>query len=92
MNKQVKYGLIVTAVNILIFLLLIAIGDKVSGLDTGLFIILVVPGIILLLELIFGIVFLAATTAQKDLGAGLLMGFGLTLLIGLGVCGVMARM
>jgi len=89
MNKPVKYGLIVTLANILVFAMLLAIGNSM-GMESGLFVILVLPGIILLLELIVGIILAAATTAQKDIGAGLLIGLGITLLIGLGVCGIAA--
>ncbi|HYC27348.1 MAG TPA: hypothetical protein VEB42_01015 [Chitinophagaceae bacterium] len=92
MNKPVKYAFVVAGSNLVLFLLLIFIGDKLSNMDTALFVLLAIPAIILLLELILGIVFMAATNDRKDLGAGLLIGFGITLLIGLGVCGVMASM
>lgn len=89
MSKAVKYGLIITACNIGGFLLLIPFADKMN-MDAGLFLLLVLPAIVLLIELILGIIF-AATSVNKDLGSGLLLGVGLTLLIGLGVCGIISN-
>jgi hypothetical protein len=91
-NKALKYALITFGANVVIFVLLImivtAFGDN---LDVALALLLLVPIIALLGELILGIIFAVSKTKQ-NLGAGLLIGFLATLLIGLSVCGILAGM
>ena len=91
MNKVTKYALIVTVTNLVVFALLVVFtinfGDE---LDVALVLLLFFPLLMLVLELIVGIVY-AVGESKKDIGAGLLIGCGLTLLIGLSVCGVMAN-
>jgi hypothetical protein len=65
-----------------------AFGDN---LDVALTLLFLVPIIILIAELILGIVFAAGKT-KKDFGKGLLIGAGITVLIGLSVCGFLAGM
>jgi hypothetical protein len=90
MNKVGKYALIIFSVNVLTYILFIAItvafGDNLEVALTMLFLI---PIIMLLGELILGIIF-AFSQSKKELGQGMLIGLGATLLIGLSVCGVLA--
>ena len=90
MNKVGKYTLIVFSVNVVTYVLFIFItvvfGDNLEVALTMLFLI---PILLLLAELIFGIVF-AFSQSKKEFGQGLLIGLGVTLLIGLSVCGILA--
>lgn len=91
-NKALKYALITLGANVVVYVLLIMIVTAVGdNLDVALTLLLLVPIISLLGELIFGIIFAVGKTKQ-NLGAGLLIGFGATLLIGLSVCGIIAGM
>lgn len=86
MNNIFKYALIVFGINVIVYVFLImittAFGDN---LEVALSLLFLVPIIILLGELILGIIF-AAGTKKKDLGKGMLIGCGITILIGLSVC------
>ena len=88
MNNIFKYAMIVFLSNVVVYVIFImittAFGDD---LDVALTLLLFVPIIVLLAELIFGIVFAAGQT-KKDLGKGLLIGCGVTILIGLSICGI----
>jgi hypothetical protein len=90
MNKVGRYALIVFSANVLLYILFIAItlmfGDN---LDVALTVLFLVPIIVLLGELICGIVF-SVGQSKRELGQGLLIGVGATLLIGLSVCGILA--
>ena len=90
MNKVGKYALIVFSVNVVTYVLFIFItvvfGDNLEVALTMLFLI---PILLLLAELIFGIVFVF-NESKRELGQGLLIGLGATLLIGLSVCGILA--
>ena len=92
MNNVFKYAAIVFAGNVILFVLLLMITNAVGdNLDVALTLLFLVPIIILILELVLGIIFAAGNT-KRDLGKGLLIGFGITLLIGLSVCGILAGM
>lgn len=79
MSKSLQYGLLITGCNIILVILTFIISSGFGLLLMA-----------FLLELAFGIV-LSISGSKKDLGAGLLIGLGLTLLIGLGVCGIFMR-
>ena len=92
MNNVFKYAAIVFAGNIILFVLLLMITNAVGdNLDVALTLLFLVPILLLLFELIFGIIF-AAGKSKKDFGKGLLIGCGITVLIGLSVCGILAGM
>lgn len=92
MNKVGKYALIVFTINVVAYVFLImitvALGDNLEAALTLLFL---VPIILLLAELILGIIF-AVGQSKKALGQGMLIGLGVSLLIGLSVCGILAGM
>ena len=92
MNKTTKYALLTAGGNLALFLLLLlltfATGDS---LDVALALLFFLPIFALLIELVVGIA-MAVGEKNKEIGAGLLIGVGLTLLIGLSACGIMVNM
>ena len=90
MKDTTKYATLVTVGNVVLLAILIGIGDKMPT-ETGLTLILGVPAVVLLAELVLGIV-LAVSNKNSGIGAGILIGLGITLLIGLSICGIMMRM
>lgn len=92
MNNTFKYALIVFGVNLILFVLLLMITNAVGdNLDVALTLLFLVPILLLLVELVLGIIFAAGKT-KKDFGKGLLIGAGITVLIGLSVCGILVGM
>jgi hypothetical protein len=90
MKDSTTYAILVTLGNLALLAILIGIGDRMP-MGTGLTLILGVPAVVLLAELVLGIVF-AVSDKHSRIGAGILIGLGITLLIGLSVCGIMMRM
>lgn len=91
MNRVFKYALAVAGFNLLLFLVMLGIsllaGDD---LDVGLTLVFFIPLLALLLELVFGIVYITGG-AKKHLGGGLLIGSGISMLITLSGCGIIAN-
>jgi hypothetical protein len=85
MKNSIKYALLIAGGNILLLFILIGIANSLGDSEAAFITLLGVPAILGLLELVLGIVFAAGET-KKDLGAGLLIGLGITLLIGLSIC------
>lgn len=92
MNRVTTYALMTFGINVAILILLImvtvAFGDN---LEVALWLLLMVPIVVILAEIILGLVF-AMGQRRKELGQGILLGCGATLLIGLSVCGILAGM
>ncbi len=91
MKKTTKYALIVFGANVVLFLLLLAYASYGKNAEEGLMFLLFFPVFILFCELVAGIAY-AVGEKNKEIGSGLLIGLGITLLIGLSVCGVMIGM
>lgn len=78
--------------NVAVTILLIGITAAFNdNLDVALTLLLMVPILALLGEIICGIAFTISET-KRDLGKGMLIGVGITLLIGLSVCGILIGM
>lgn len=88
MSKVTKYALMIAGANLVVIFVLVAATFSTTNLDLALTLMFAVPAVVLGLELIVGIVF-ALGNSRKDLGGGLLIGVGITLLVGLSVCGIM---
>jgi ABC-type transport system involved in multi-copper enzyme maturation permease subunit len=89
MNKVSRYALITFAANVVLFVILIGITAAFNdNLDVALTLLLMVPILALLGEIICGIAFTISET-KRDLGKGMLIGVGITVLIGFSVCGIL---
>lgn len=86
MSKVTKYAFIVGLVNIGVIALLAALLEITQSDAAGASLILI-PGLMLIIELILGIVF-AVGQKNSELGKGMLIGLGVTLLIGGAACGL----
>src|SRR5215467_11824855 len=91
MKKIILYTLLFIGGNVLLFLLLVFIGQNFignsqQGFDFGpLFFVLIFSGLALVTELIVGGI-LASRARTKELGKGLLLSAAIILLFGLSVC------
>jgi hypothetical protein len=86
MKSVTKYALLIIGLNILAFMICLALGEwYATGLETGLILIIIVPAALLFIQLVLGIIFTAGTK-WKNLGKGMLIAIGIIFLAGLSLC------
>jgi hypothetical protein len=88
MSRVWRYAWIIFGLNIAAFFLCVVVAYLFpENLTLGLTFLFLIPGVLIVLQLIMGVIFMAGTK-RETLGRGMLMAVGFIMLIGLSFYGI----